>query len=601
MKSKLRIYDLIKTYEITQNENNLIFNCASVVLLIGKDNLSNIIDLRIQPGNMDSLCDEILERAQENSMEVVEMIRYFVDALNNEVIQPELILKIFNILIDMSETELIGIVENDYLVDHVGSNKDTDELTSLSDVEWVDKLVIELLKGHDGNTLYNPECGNGTFLMLAKDANLANDFIGSSCNERMLFISKVRSYIKDRKRITVVNEKLFGAIPRKADLIYAAYPFGAKYDIEEIQPMIDSWEDNVPITHGRKYSSNMICLINILQALTPNGIAIALIPDGGLVNSIDTEIRKYLIEYNFLDAVISLPSGIIPSNGISTSLLILNKNRKPSDGIMMIDATEYFQKERRRITFSDIDIKRIVDAYKDVPGARHYFNVDREEVIENNYYLGVSRYMEIGVSLINPCQLGSVCKDIFRGYQLKASDLDSIVTEDKDLTDYRIINVSDLQPEGFISSNMKAIKVDNPKRYDKYCVEDGDIIITAKNSIVKTAVYEQEGKIKAVLTGNLIVIRVNHKMINPYYLKTFLDSQSGKAMIKSIQTGTTVVSINPNSLKEMNISLIDMEYQTVLAESFIERVYEIKRLFERYEEIYDELEHLYDRSIRFNF
>lgn len=48
-------------------------------------------------------------------------------------------------------------------------------------------------------------------------------------------------------------------------------------------------------------------------------------------------------------------------------------------------------------------------------------------------------------------------------------------------------------------------------------------------------------------------------------------------MIKSIQTGTTVVSINPNSLKEMNISLIDMNYQTVLAESFIERVYEIKR------------------------
>ena len=53
------------------------------------------------------------------------------------------------------------------------------------------------------------------------------------------------------------------------------------------------------------------------------------------------------------------------------------------------------------------------------------------------------------------------------------------------------------------------------------------ILITAKNSIVKTAVYKAEDNKKIILTGNLIVIRLDKNKCDPYYLQAFLNSEDG--------------------------------------------------------------------------
>lgn len=69
----------------------------------------------------------------------------------------------------------------------------------------------------------------------------------------------------------------------------------------------------------------MLWIINSLQSIKPDGIIIALVPNGVLFNSIDTDIRKYLVENNYIDAIISLPTGILPFAGVASSLIILKR------------------------------------------------------------------------------------------------------------------------------------------------------------------------------------------------------------------------------------------------------------------------------------
>ena len=145
-----------------------------------------------------------------------------------------------------------------------------------------------------------------------------------------------------------------------------------------------------------------------------------------------------------------------------------------------------------------------------------------------------------------------------------------------------IINISDILPEGFVSKDLKPIKADDKKKYDKFVVEDGDIIITAKNTTIKSAIYRSNGDYKAILSGNLIAIRVNQKKINPYYLKAFIDSEKGEMAIKSIQTGTSIISINANSLRDMKISLLPEAEQENIGNEYRKNLELLIELSEKY-------------------
>ena len=106
--------------------------------------------------------------------------------------------------------------------------------------------------------------------------------------------------------------------------------------------------------------------------------------------------------------------------------------------------------------------------------------------------------------------------------------------------------------------------------------------IKIRNTTIKSAIYRSNGDYKAVLSGNLIAIRVNQKKINPYYLKAFIDSESGDMAIKSIQTGTSIITINANSLKDMKVSLSSTEEQEVIGNKYKKNLELIIDLAERY-------------------
>ena len=199
--------------------------------------------------------------------------------------------------------------------------------------------------------------------------------------------------------------------------------------------------------------------------------------------------------------------------------------------------------------------------------------------------------------LINGTELGKMCTIIFRGYQINAQNLDNIITDNPEITPYRIINISDLTNEGFIVDGLTPVVIEDISKVQKFLLEDGDIVLTAKNTTIKCAVYEQKNDIKTILSGNLIAIRTNKKVLNPFYLKTFLDSETGKAQLSSIQTGTSIKTITPKNLEKMEVSLLPKTDQDELATKYVKKLGEVKELINKYVSTMNEIEHIYDDSI----
>ena len=221
--------------------------------------------------------------------------------------------------------------------------------------------------------------------------------------------------------------------------------------------------------------------------------------------------------------------------------------------------------------------------------------VTNDTIRSRNYNLDLQYYTpnEKATDLV---KLEDVIETIFRGYQIKASELDEIVTDDNDSTNYRIISVADIQVEGYISDDLQAINVADKRKFNKYCLEEGDLIITAKNTSVKMAVYHELKGIKTVLSGNLICIRLNQTKCNPYYLQAYLVSKDGERALNGIQTGTAIKVINPKQLETMTISLLDIDKQNNIAKNYKDTILEIKKLQYECEKKIEMLKDIYKKQ-----
>ncbi len=591
MNFRFEIQDMLRSKGIGNSLeiNKAIFGIATIGLLTGKEKLDTFIHDSLIMEDRTYFMQEVFSNISKEGNDIARLAFMLIPNTWNG----EIITRITDIIL---EFDLKHIILDLNIYDYA-MGKDC----PLASVSWINELVIEILKVHGGKTLYNVDCGTGDFILEMFQNSNIEKAIGHTYSEENYIISKIKALFTVYK-FDVVKEKFFTTSlinDEKVDMVYNSYPLMLKYEKEEIISMIDSWSfpDDTPMNFEKKYSANLLWIINSLQSIKPDGIIIALVPNGVLFNSIDTDIRKYLVENNYIDAIISLPTGILPFAGVASSLIILKKNISQYHTIKMIDATEIFCIQRRGKTFTQEDIAYIVDLYKSEGHTEKSFNVTLDEIVKNDFYLGFGRYCSY--SLINPCTLGNVTRNIFRGYQINAKELDqiSIENEEED-SEYRIINISDIRAEGFVSRVLKAVRIEDTRKFNKYCVKDGDIIITAKNTTIKSAIYRSHGNYKAILTGNLIAIRVNETKLNPYYLKAFLDSQQGESVIKSIQTGTSIITLNPNSLKEMKISLLDMSLQVEIAEEYMKNLNIIEDLLNKYNEAITHSSKIYDTVIK---
>ena len=105
----------------------------------------------------------------------------------------------------------------------------------------------------------------------------------------------------------------------------------------------------------------------------------------------EEKIRTNLIENNNIDTIIGLPANIFFGTSIPTIIMVLRKDRQPSD-VLIIDASKGFEKVGKSNKLRSSDIKKIIDVYlsrESIPGFSK--NVTRQEIRDNTYNLNIPR------------------------------------------------------------------------------------------------------------------------------------------------------------------------------------------------------------------
>lgn len=145
----------------------------------------------------------------------------------------------------------------------------------------------------------------------------------------------------------------------------------------------------------------------------------------------EKKIRKYLVDNNFVDCVIQLPSNIFFGTSISTNIMVLKKN-KSENKTLFIDASNECIKVTNNNKLTEENIQHILDWFAGREDVDHIAKlISNDDVAANDYNLSVSTYVEPEDTreVVDIKQLNADIEQIVKREQELREKIDAIVKE----------------------------------------------------------------------------------------------------------------------------------------------------------------------------
>lgn len=145
-----------------------------------------------------------------------------------------------------------------------------------------------------------------------------------------------------------------------------------------------------------KSKADMAFIMHSLSWLAPNGVA-AIVCFPGIMyrGGAEKKIRKYLVDNNFVDCIIQLPSNLFFGTPIATCIMVMKRGKTDSQ-TMFIDASNEYVKVTNNNKLTQNHIQKIVEIYTKREEVKYFSHLATfEEISENDYNLSVSTYVEV--------------------------------------------------------------------------------------------------------------------------------------------------------------------------------------------------------------
>lgn len=145
----------------------------------------------------------------------------------------------------------------------------------------------------------------------------------------------------------------------------------------------------------------------------------------------EQKIRKYLIDNNFIDCIIQLPSNLFFGTSIATCIMVLKKG-KSDNKTLFIDASNECIKVTNNNKLTQANMDRIVETFASRAEEAHFSHLaSYEEIAENDYNLSVSTYVEAEDTRekIDIVKLNAEIAEIVAREQVLREEIDRIVAE----------------------------------------------------------------------------------------------------------------------------------------------------------------------------
>lgn len=255
------------------------------------------------------------------------------------------------------------------------------------------------------NKVYDPACGSGSLLLkaekvLGKEA-VTNGFYGQEINITTYNLCRINMFLHDIgfDKFDIACDDTLPS-PQHWDyepfeLIVSNPPYSIKWAGDSNPLLINDPRYAPAGVLAPKSKADMAFIMHSLSWLAPNGTA-AIVCFPGIMyrGGAEKKIRKYLIDNNFVDCIIQLPSNLFFGTSIATCIMVLKKGKSDNTTIF-IDATKECIKVTNNNRLTEDNLQKIVSAFAQREKIKHFSHVaSYEEIAENDYNLSVSTYVE---------------------------------------------------------------------------------------------------------------------------------------------------------------------------------------------------------------
>lgn len=270
----------------------------------------------------------------------------------------------------------------------------------------VSTLVSRVLahENPDFKTIYDPTCGSGSLLLrMARESHTNLDNLSLYGQER-----NFTTYNLARMNMILHGVRWTNFEIANGDTLTDDKFRGKSFDVISANPPYSlNWEHTPELSDDERFSSvaklapknkaDFAFVQHIAHHLSDDGgTAAVVLPHGVLFRGgAEGLIRKHLLENNLIHAIIGLPENLFYGTSIPTCVLVLKKGRDEGQGILFIDASNEFEKNKNQNKLRDEDIARVLSAYSGFTDVERFARlVSAEEVKENDYNLNIPRYVD---------------------------------------------------------------------------------------------------------------------------------------------------------------------------------------------------------------
>ncbi len=478
-------------------------------------------------------------------------------------------------------------------------------------------FITEVVDPKKDESILDPACGTAGFLISAyrhilkqhdgKDdpdrkekpltpddkKKLMNNLVGYDISPDMVKLSKVNMYLHG-----FAEPKIY-----EYDTLSSDEKWDEMYDVIMANPPFMSPKGGIRPHKRFSVQANraeVLFVDYIKEHLRSNGRAGVIVPEGIIFQSGTAykQLRKMLVDNNYLWAVVSLPSGVFnPYSGVKTSILFFDRElAKLSDSIvfMKIDSDGFdLGAQRRESKKNDLPIATmLLDSYKRNILSQNLPKTDELEELSKNtfsifvpkskirelgdYYLTGDRYKEINNTKKQRwpiVELGELCEITSSKRVFKSEWKNSGVPF------YRAREIVKLANQGFVNNELYISEEMFLEYSNKYgAPKEGDLMITGVGTLGICYLVKKNDRFY-FKDGNIIWLRNFSENVSSSFVKYLFDGMYVKNQILASAIGGTVGTYTITNAKKTKIPLPPLEIQKQIVDQ-IEELKDKNKLLE---------------------
>ncbi len=292
------------------------------------------------------------------------------------------------------------------------------------------------------NKVYDPACGSGSLLLKAAKIlgkeNVSLGFFGQEINRTTYNLCRINMFLHDidfdkfdiAHEDTLLSPQHWNDEP--FEVIVSNPPYSIKWEGDDNPVLINDPRFSPAGVLAPKSKADLAFVMHALAWLATNGTA-AIVCFPGIMyrGGAEKKIRQYLIDNNFIDCVIQLPSNLFFGTSIATNILVL-KRSKAENKTLFIDASKECVKVTNNNKLTEAHIARIVETFAHREEVAHFAHLATyEEIVANDYNLSVSTYVapEDTREVIDIVQLNAEIERIVAREQRLREEIAKIIAE----------------------------------------------------------------------------------------------------------------------------------------------------------------------------